>query len=356
MKKTLLWLMILAISVSMVVVFTLAGCKPAVEEEAAGEVAEEAAEEVEEEEAPAEEAAEEEVVAEDQIEIVLASQWGPNSVINYIIYGMDTAAEDLGVSAKLIAPDSGTVPDMVALLNAAIADEPDGVALIITEPPAFQDTIATMNDVGIPWGVFNTGFMGSGPGQLFYVGDYHYDAGWALAEKAHQEYDVTRFLNPNVIVGHSALDERCQGIADYFESQGIPGDTIDASLDVAEGANRVRAYLIDNPDTNFISAQGHVFNHSMVDVIKELGMDAKVAAFGVDELSAEYLVSGEIVAIESQQLFLQGYLSVVNLTLFKRHGMAPPPESKTGPFIYTAENVGNWTGMFEAVSTLYGQG
>ena len=49
MKKSLLWLMVVVLAISLTAVFSLSGCKPAAEEEVAEEVEEEVAEEVEEE-------------------------------------------------------------------------------------------------------------------------------------------------------------------------------------------------------------------------------------------------------------------------------------------------------------------
>lgn len=85
MKKSLLWMMVVLVSVSMVGVFSFAGCKGALEEavtEAVEEVAEEieeAVEEVVEEEAPAEEAPEE---AEAIIDEIVVGMHGDNLTLD----------------------------------------------------------------------------------------------------------------------------------------------------------------------------------------------------------------------------------------------------------------------------------
>ena len=156
MKKTFFWLIILVMSISVIAVFSFAGCKEA---------------------APAEEAAEEaEPVAEEQYTFSLVCQFAANELINRIIFGMDVAGEDLGVKVNFIAPESGTVPDQVDLLLSVIASKPDGISILITEEAAFQEAIKTINDLGIPWGTFNSGEPVVGDKQLFYIGALAYES------------------------------------------------------------------------------------------------------------------------------------------------------------------------------------
>lgn len=310
-----------------------------------------------EEAKPAEEVAEE-VVAEEIYEFTIVSQFPPNAFMNYVIYGMDSAVKDLGgvVKANYVAPETSAIMDQIALLNAAIADKVDGLSILITDPQAFEESIEIINDEGIPWGTFNTGFMGSGAKQLFYIGGDYYEDGRLLSEKASQEINVIRYFNPNPLPGDTGLDTRAQAITDFFKEQGIPGATIDATLDETEYYNRVKAFLIDNPDTNLVFGPAHVYTTMAVEAIKELGMDAKVAAFDIDLATAENIQSGRIIASTSQQFFLQGYLSVLNLYLYSRYGMTPPPESIVGPSIIDKSNVSEWIERSAIVIDKYGQG
>lgn len=354
MKKILIVLLIIAFATSITVMGI--GCK----EGAAEEVAEETTEA-----APEEAAAEEEVkvVAEEDMTFTLVCQWQPNALLNRIIFGMDQAASDLGVTANFVAPQSNDVPGEVDLLNSVIADGPDGISILITENAAFQESIDLMNSEGIPWGTYNTGDWGLGEKQLFYIGALHYDSGVAIAEYVLENWPLgdkpTRFLIVNPLPGHSALDARAEGITDVMTAAGIPGDMIDSTNEQAESITRTSAYLIDNPDTDVVFPIGLFQNYTTDLAIDELGLTPGVdiinAPHDFDDFTAGAIESGRIMAVSDQQMFMQGYLSVTYLYLNAMFGMQPPHTNSTGPAIIDASNIDSYKSIMEQTDAKYGE-
>jgi simple sugar transport system substrate-binding protein len=308
-------------------------------------------------------AAEEAAPAEPTQEFVLVCQFAPNVLINRIIYGMDTAAALFNVKAEFVAPESGTVPDQVDLLTSVIAKKPDGIAILITEPTSFQESIKTINDLGIPWGTFNTGDPGTGPKQLFYVGASHYDSGAAIAQYVLDNWPLAekpkRYVIVDPLPGHEALDARAEAIKDVMTKAGIPGDLIDSTNEQAESVQRTKAYLIEHPDTNVAFPIGMFQNFTTNVAIEELGkkpgVDIVSAPHDIDGWTAEAIQDGKILATSDQQMFMQGFMPIVYLWLRTNYGSTPPMFNPSGPAIYDKNNIGFFAEILKAVAEKYGE-
>ncbi|MGC8880073.1 MAG: sugar ABC transporter, partial [Anaerolineae bacterium] len=79
-------------------------------------------------------------------------------------------------------------------------------------------------------------------------------------------------------------------------------------------------------------------------VTKELRLTDKVKIATVDEspMSVEGILRGYVIATHSQQFYLQGYLPVVWLYIYKEYGYVPPPEEIIGPVIIDKSTAADW--------------
>ena len=294
-----------------------------------------------------------------QLSFVLDAPVGPNPFINHMIYGMDMAGKELGVKVQWVAPTEQDTQLQITQLMSVIAAKPDGIAILMQEPEPFQDAVKAMNDQGTAWGCFNTGPMGSGPQQLFFIGANDTLGGKMIANRALADTGnkIVKYLMPNIAPGHQAVKARYDGIRSVLDPLGIKGTEIDATIDTTECYNRVKAFLIANPDTDVIFAVGSVHVSGEIKAINELGMQGKVKVymFDIDENVYPLIDDGSIIATIDQQPFPQGYLSVMNLYLKVKYGITPPPESLTGPALIDKANLVNWKSEADAVTKLYGQ-
>jgi len=356
-KKYIIWALMVVFTASMV--FTGVGCGTTTATEAVAE--ETTATEAVAEETTATEAVAEETTAtgdEEEIKIVLSSQFEPQPNVFSWMFGMEEAAKQMGCAVEHFGPTSNAVADQIDQLNSIIASEPDGIALIITDAAAFADTIVTMNEQGIPWGTFNTGFMGIDEKQLFYVGADHYASGRAIAEYAlaNAGFEIKNSLTLNQQPGHSALDARTKGELDVMHENGLTGDEIDASLSLDECLARTKAYLIEHPDTGVIFTNGGAINAMATQAVDELGLKDKVvlALHDADTWTCDAIKDGTALATSEQQFFLQGYLAVVNLYNYIKWGSKPVENNVTGPNIIDKTNVDRLVKLNEAIATVYG--
>jgi ribose transport system substrate-binding protein len=147
MKKSLLWFMVLVVSISMLSVFSFSGCKAA--EEAAEEV-EEAAEEVVEE--AAEEVVEEEEAAEEPIEIALIVK-SVNSEFwqNMLDGGEKFDEENDNVNVTPYGPDSETDTEgAITILENVVTSVPDAIVIASQAGEGAVPAVDSAMSQGIP--------------------------------------------------------------------------------------------------------------------------------------------------------------------------------------------------------------
>jgi len=137
MKKSLLWFVILIMSILTVALFSLGGCKAAEE-----------AEEATEEAAPAEEVAEEAKAPEDY-EIVMVVKLEGVAWFDNMRLGIEDFAADTGVNAYQIGADTADPAAQVALIEDLVAKGVDAILVVPNDPGSLEPVFKKANDAGI---------------------------------------------------------------------------------------------------------------------------------------------------------------------------------------------------------------
>ncbi len=160
MKKSLLWLLVLVISISVIFAFSVTGCKTPAEETAP-------AEEVAEETAPAEEVTEEatttkevEIVAHYKFAWIMPDMFNPFWV--YMRQGAEKAARELrtqGISIDIqqMAPiQTFNVEEQVAIFENAIQMKVDAIGICVIDHTAVINQTNEAVEAGIPVAALST--------------------------------------------------------------------------------------------------------------------------------------------------------------------------------------------------------
>ena len=238
MKKLLLWMVVLILSISMVAAFSFAGCKA--EEKVA---VEEVAEEEVAEEAPTEEVAEE-VVAEEQLIFYWLSHGSEGDPIwAYELSSVNEVAAALNVRVNS-SFHSGDVALQKEAFNAAIAANADGIAVSCPQEGVFNDEVKAAHEKGIPVVFFNADDPATG--RDAYVGADNYNVGVAKAKYLVDNNLVTEGDNvwlPVEIPGLSYGADQTKGIDTIFKPLGINYELFDAKYDPVETLNNMVDFL-----------------------------------------------------------------------------------------------------------------
>jgi len=150
---------------------------------------------------------------------------------------------------------------------------------------------------------------------------------------------VTKAICVNQEVGNVALDLRCEG---FTAGLGGAVEVLSVSMDPTEIGNAVKAYLSANPDTDGVLTLGPSAAEPTMAALEEIEMLDQVT-FGTFDLSPGVLQAideGKMLFAIDQQQYLQGYLPVVLLYLYKTNlntvGGGLPVY--TGPGFVTKDN------------------
>jgi simple sugar transport system substrate-binding protein len=258
--------------------------------------------------------------------------------------GIEQAASDTKVSVAMWGPDQFDLEQTAQLFDQAVAAQPDGIAVTVSNAELFREPIQRALDAGILVVAYNAG---SGPDKdgvdyLTYLGQDEYSAGYTGGLRL-ADAGGTRGVCLNHQVGHAGLDARCEGFLSAMNVSGLPGEVLDIGNDANEAKARISEYHAANPDTNMFMTLGPSGAGPFYAFLDSTGIGPGAVFHGTFDLGEEIgarIKDGTTMYAIDQQPFLQGYAAVQTLVLANRYGIVPPlPVTATGPGFVDASNV-----------------
>jgi simple sugar transport system substrate-binding protein len=257
---------------------------------------------------------------------------------------VETAEEALGVNVTVLGPDEFDLEKTAALIDQAVAAQPDGIAVTVSDPVLFREPIMRAIEAGIPVVGFNAG---SGPEAdgipyLTYIGADEYQGGYQGGKRLAAA-GGTKAVCVNHQVGHTGLDARCQGLTDAFTEAGLEVEVLAVTNDPAESQTIIDDYFTANPDTDTFLTLGPNSANPFYAFMEAAGLGAGDVYHGTFDLDAEIVAKikdGTTLFGIDQQPYLQGYGSILTLTLLNRYGISPAlPVTATGPGFVDTSNI-----------------
>jgi simple sugar transport system substrate-binding protein len=258
--------------------------------------------------------------------------------------GIADAAEDMGVNVTVLGPDEFDLEKTASLIDQAVAAQPDGIALTVSDPVLFKEPIMRALDAGIPVLAYNAG---SGPvvddiPYMTYLGQDEYQGGY-LGGLRLADAGGTKGVCINHQVGHVGLDARCQGFLDVMTEKGLEGEVLSIGMDPAEAQTTIDDYYTANPDIDIFLTLGPAGADPFYAFMDAAGLGPGDVFHGTFDLSPEIVANienGTTLFGIDQQPFLQGYGSVMMLTLLNRQNIVPAlPVTPTGPGFVDLSNI-----------------
>lgn len=238
--------------------------------------------------------------------------------------GVDAAAKDMGVTVTYSAPDTFDMVKMGQLIDAAAAKKPAGIVVSLPDASALGPHIRAAVDAGIPVLTMNSGSDTYKQfGVMAHIGQTEYEAGLGGGERMAAE-GVKNALCVNQEVGNAALDLRCQGFTDGMKGAKVKVLAVDLK-DPTGAQNAVKAALQADTTIDGILALGPTGSTPTLKAIEDLGLLGKVklATFDLSPEVLKAIDAGNMLFAIDQQQYLQGYLPIVFLTLYKQYGLMP---------------------------------
>lgn len=227
-----------------------------------------------------------------------------------------------------------------SLVRDAVRDRVDGIAVTLAKPDAMKGAVGAARTAGIPVVGLNSGIDAwRSEGLLEYFGQDESVAGRALGDKL-DELKARHALCVIHEQGNVALEARCAGVKKAFG-----GDTdllYVNGTDMKAVTASVAARLRQDPSIDEVVMMGAQFALGAVKSVKESGSKAAVATFDLNSSLVKAVRSGDVQFAVDQQPYLQGYLAVDALWLYKSNGNFSGGGTApvlTGPAFVTKENV-----------------
>ena len=237
------------------------------------------------------------------------------------------------------------------LVRKAVDDGVDGIAVTLAKPQAMKGPVAYAKAAGIPVVGLNSGIDAWRPqGLLEYFGQDESLAGRAVGERL----DAVKAKHALCVIherGNVALEARCAGVKKTFTGQTQMLYVEGTDLNAVNAA--VTAQLRQDSSIDEVVTLGAQFALTAVESVKASGSRAKVATFDLDKDLVKAVRDGHVQFAVDQQPYLQGYLAVDALWLYRTNGnfsgggVAPV---LTGPAFVTRKNVAS-VARFAAAGT-----
>jgi simple sugar transport system substrate-binding protein len=279
--------------------------------------------------------------ADDAVDVTFIIYTAPGDPFwNPVIHGAEEAAKDRGVKLDIQYADQDPVKQN-NLIETAIANKVDGIALVNWLPDAFTANIAKARAAGIAVVTFDTDDpKPNATESQAYVGQDFFAAGQRIARKIVEAGKLKS--GDHVVAPVEDADafygvERYRGIKSVLDQAGITSERLDASPTMATELTRISEYLVGHADTKAIIGLGSVVTEIAPQAAAEAGLKIAIGGFDLSPGIIDNILAGKLIATVDSGAYYEGYMPVVMLHYFVKYGV-PPSSIPIGGTIIDAGN------------------
>lgn len=292
-----------------------------------------------------------------QWKFVFVNHVTTNAFFTPTIYGIEDACALLGCTYQWTGSTSSIVSEMVTAFNGAVAAKADGIAVALTSATAFNQPVETALSSGIPVVSYNADATGNA--RMAYIGQDLYQSGFQVGQKLASKVTSGTVVGFIATPGSLNIQPRMDGAIAAFK-QYAPGVTVSQ---IASGATydlelpAIEAYLSSHSNVAGYFAVDGGSTESLGQAIEKYSLSAKVASGGFDlePVTLQEVQKGNLGFTIDQQPYLQGFIPIVQLFLYKLSGgLVQPVQTDTGLLFVTKDNVSPYLSTqtrFEGSST-----
>ena len=261
-------------------------------------------------------------------------------------YGIQDACALLGCKYQWTGSQNSVVSEMVDAFNAAISSKADGIAVAIIDPTAFNDPVKRALDAGIPVVAYNADApANSGNARLAYLGQDLFLSGQKMGQRIVElvpEGDVVGFI---ATPGSLNIQPRIDGAKQAIQASGKPirFSEVATGAAVNEELSRIESYYLGHQSLKGMFAVDAGSTQGVSQIMEKYSLASKgVHGGGYDLLpkTLQEIKAGNLDFTIDQQPYLQGFLPVVQLFLYKLSGgLQQPSDTNTGLLFVTKDNV-----------------
>ncbi|MEV6181493.1 sugar ABC transporter substrate-binding protein [Streptomyces sp. NPDC052016] len=252
-----------------------------------------------------------------QMTVALVTHQSPGDTFWDIVRkGAEAAAAKDNV--KLIYSSDPNAGNQANLVQNAIDQKVDGIAITLAKPDALKDVISKAKAANIPVVGLNSGVSEwKKLGLLEFFGQDETVAGEALGNRLNT-------LGAKKVVcviqeqGNIGLTQRCDGVKKTFS--GAIENLFVNGTDMPSVKSTITAKLKQDSSIDHVVTLGAPIAMTAAQSVSETGSKAKVATFDLNKELTGAISKGTVEFAVDQQPYLQGYLAIDSLWLYKNNG------------------------------------
>ncbi|WP_031044004.1 sugar ABC transporter substrate-binding protein [Streptomyces sp. NRRL F-5650] len=249
--------------------------------------------------------------------VALVTHQAPGDTFWDIVRKGAQAAADKD-NVKLVYSADPNAGNQANLVQNAIDQKVDGIAVTLAKPDALRSVLAKAEKAGIPVVGLNSGLADwKKLGLMSFFGQDESVAGEAFGKKLN-EVGSKKALCVIHEQGNVGLTQRCDGMKKTFK--GSVENLYVNGADQPSVKSTVTAKLRQDGAVDHVVTLGAPFAMTAVQSVAESGSKAKVATFDLNKELTGAIEKDDIEFAVDQQPYLQGYLAVDGLWLYKNNG------------------------------------
>jgi simple sugar transport system substrate-binding protein len=243
-------------------------------------------------------------------------------------------------NVNLVYSNDQSAPSQALLIQNAIDQHVDGIAVTLPTPDALAGEIKKAEDAGIPVVAFNAGFDAwKSMGIPMYFGQDESLAGQAVGKRLSAE-GATHALCVVQQQGQVQLEARCAGVAQGLTT-GQTEKLYVNGADMPSVQSTITAKLQQNPAIDYVVTLGAPDALTAVQSAQAAGSKAKIVTFDTNKQLVGAIQSGAVKWAVDQQPYVQGYEAIDALWLYKTNGdvIGGGNPVLTGPAFIDSSNI-----------------
>ena len=246
--------------------------------------------------------------------------------------GAADACKLLGCSFQWTGSQNSVVGEMVTALNTAVSAGVDGIGVCLVSLTAFNQPVQKALSAGIPVLAYNADAKGNA--RLSYIGQDLFVSGQEMG--AHiaslvPSGDIALFI---ATPGSLNIQPRIDGAQDTLKSHpSITPHVVATGAALTQELSTIEAYITGHPSYKGFFAVDGGSTQSIGQVIQKHNLNGKVKGGGYDltPVTQQTLASGALQFTIDQQPYLQGFLPILELYLYKAsQSLTGPADVNTG--------------------------
>ena len=249
-------------------------------------------------------------------------------------YGAEDACKLLGCSYQWTGSENSNVNEMVNALNSAVSGGADGIAISLVDLHAFNQPVKAALSAGIPVVAYNADAAGNA--RLAYIGQDLFKAGQEMGKRIASlvgSGDVALFI---ATPGAANIQPRIDGATQAIKASGksITPHTIATGAAVPQELTTIDSYAVAHPNTKGLFAVDGGSTQSVAQVMQKRKLRSKgvkAGGFDLTPVTQKLLAADQIDFTIDQQPYLQGFLPVFELYMYKvSQSLTGPADVNTG--------------------------